>query len=265
MSKNTNQKPSRDAKSRVLEIWQPGMVLTSSFLLANGISAKQAYHLKRTGILESLGVGAYKKARDHVTWPSICSALESQLKLPIHVGGKSALTLRGHIQYLELGRFTVGLFLSSVKPLPNWFTKKTWDFDWYLCNLNLFSKTMQNSFLNDLEIQNFDIRTATRERAILEMIYLIGKKHRFEEVEEIFEGLINLDPKTLQTLLENCNSIKTNRVFLYLAQKYEHPWQADINEAKINLGSGKREVVKGGSLNQRYQITVPKEEETLDV
>lgn len=54
-------------------------------------------------------------------------------------------------------------------------------------------------------------------------------------------------------------------VFLYLAHKHRPAWQKDIDESKINLGSGKREIVKGGQLDSRYLITVPKSPEVPDV
>ena len=262
MKKIPNQK---DAISILLDIWRPGMVLTTSFMQEIGISAKRAFQLKSQNILDSLGTAAYKKVQDQVSWPGVCAAIESQLNISTHIGGKSALALQGNYQYQELGSFNLWLITNSKKALPNWFTKNTWDFNWHLCRLNLFSSSLQRSFVRKNVIQGFTLSISSRERAILEMIYLIGKYHRFEEVEEIFEGLLNLDPEVIQELLVYCNSIKTKRVFLYLAQKWEHPWRVDIDESKIHLGSGKREIVKGGQLNQRYQITVPSEEEIPDV
>jgi tRNA-binding EMAP/Myf-like protein len=60
-------------------------------------------------------------------------------------------------------------------------------------------------------------------------------------------------------LLENCNSIKVKRLFLFLAESYQHPWLKKINRAKIDLGQGKRVIVKGGKLDSKYQITVTNE------
>jgi hypothetical protein len=36
------------------------------------------------------------------------------------------------------------------------------------------------------------------------------------------------------------------------------PWRAALDEARIDLGSGKRQVVAGGQWNARYGITVPR-------
>lgn len=73
------------------------------------------------------------------------------------------------------------------------------------------------------------------------------------------EGLNNLRPSQVQALLEQCNSVKVKRLFLYLAEKSDHEWVHHLQLEKINLGKGKRSVVKGGAYNSKYQITVERE------
>ena len=73
------------------------------------------------------------------------------------------------------------------------------------------------------------------------------------------EGLNNLRPDLVQNLLENCSSIKVKRLFLYLAEKASHGWVQHIKLDKIDLGSGKRSIVKNGVYNSKYKITVPTE------
>jgi hypothetical protein len=96
------------------------------------------------------------------------------------------------------------------------------------------------------------------------MTFLIGKSHRFEEVDEIFESMISLDPNILQDFLEKCQSIRVCRIFLYLAHKHKHPWLGAVDESRISLGSGKRVVVKNGRLDSKYLITVPRDEVESD-
>jgi hypothetical protein len=50
-----------------------------------------------------------------------------------------------------------------------------------------------------------------------------------------------------------------NRLFLFMAEKHEHPWIEELALSDINLGSGKRVIIKNGALNKKYQITVPRE------
>ena len=46
---------------------------------------------------------------------------------------------------------------------------------------------------------------------------------------------------------------------LFFADRHRHAWLRRINRAKIDLGKGKRMLVRGGTLNAAYQITVPKD------
>ena len=73
------------------------------------------------------------------------------------------------------------------------------------------------------------------------------------------EGLNNLRPNQVQKLLEDCSSIKVKRLFLYLAEKANHNWVKHLNTERIDLGSGKRSIVKNGVYDSKYKITVPVE------
>jgi hypothetical protein len=59
--------------------------------------------------------------------------------------------------------------------------------------------------------------------------------------------------------LESCASIKVKRLFLFLAEKANHSWVKHLNIEKIDLGSGKRSIVKNGVYNPKFKITVPAE------
>ena len=55
------------------------------------------------------------------------------------------------------------------------------------------------------------------------------------EAYELLEGLNNLLPNRLQTLLEQCTSIKVKRMFLYMAEKLNHSWFSYINVRKQGI------------------------------
>jgi hypothetical protein len=251
--------------NRLMSLWQPGIVLTSPLLSKANIPPKAAHYLRTSGVLAAIGDGAYCKQGDSPHWWGVCAALQLQLGLPLHISGRRALALHGFTHYLEVGRHQVWLFADHKLALPRWFVNYSWDFDWYYTQAKLFTLPPEDPSLLSMQFQGFPLRVASRERAILEMIHLIGKHHRFEEVEEVFELLVTLDPQKVQHLLNSCTSIKVCRVFLYLAHMYKPAWQKEIDESKINLGKGKREVVKGGRLDSRYLITVPRTDETPDV
>jgi hypothetical protein len=71
------------------------------------------------------------------------------------------------------------------------------------------------------------------------------------------EGLTSLRPSLLQTLLESCASIKVKRAFLYLAREAGHAWYERLDKTRIDLGKGKRMLVRGGRLDAEFMITVP--------
>ena len=73
----------------------------------------------------------------------------------------------------------------------------------------------------------------------------------------IMEGLVNLSPRRLQSLLESCKSVKVKRLFFFFAGRHQHRWLSHINREKIDFGKGKRMLVKGGKLDTKCQITVP--------
>jgi Transcriptional regulator, AbiEi antitoxin, Type IV TA system len=71
------------------------------------------------------------------------------------------------------------------------------------------------------------------------------------------EGLPNLSPQRLQKLLTRCRSIKVKRLFFSFADRHQHAWLKRIDRAAVDLGKGKRMLVKDGKLDRAYRITVP--------
>ena len=71
------------------------------------------------------------------------------------------------------------------------------------------------------------------------------------------EGLRNLSPRRLQGLLADCKSVKVKRLFFWFAERHNHAWLPKIDRSSIDLGKGKRMLVRGGKLDPTYNITVP--------
>lgn len=74
----------------------------------------------------------------------------------------------------------------------------------------------------------------------------------------LMEGLRNLSPRRLQGLLVACRNVKVKRLFFWFAERHNQPWLKSINRAQIDFGKGKRMLVRGGKLDPKYHITVPK-------
>ena len=71
------------------------------------------------------------------------------------------------------------------------------------------------------------------------------------------ELLTTLRPKVLQQLLEKCSSVKAKRLFLYMAEKANHPWWKALDTSRIDIGSGRRMIVPKGKFVSKYNITIP--------
>ena len=180
--------------------------------------------------------------------------MQSQLGLSVHPGGKTALSLQGKSHYLEVSAKRVQLF--GNENLPSWFKK----YDW-----GLELKTTLSSFLSpdigliDFVHKGFKVRVSSPARALLECLYQAPHKQPLLEVYELMEGLNNLRPAIVNKLLMNCTSVKAKRLFLYMAEKADHAWFKYIKIDELDLGAGKRSIVKNGVYVPKYTITVPKD------
>ena len=88
------------------------------------------------------------------------------------------------------------------------------------------------------------VRYSSKERAFLELLDELPKHESFHQVDALMEGLSDLSPRRLQALLEACSSVKVKRLFLFFADRHRHAWRPKLDLAKIDLGSGKRVLVR---------------------
>lgn len=133
------------------------------------------------GWIEPVGPGAYKKYSDTIDWQAGVHAIQNQLNLPIHPGGRTALELLGYAHYTRF-KDRVFLFCKTGETLPKWFRDAGW-------------------------------------------------KKAF--------------------------AYHQTRLFLFFSERNELPWLVDLNLHNVNLGSGKRVIVKNGKYNTKYQISIP--------
>ena len=100
---------------------------------------------------------------------------------------------------------------------------------------------------------------STPERAVLELLDGLPGRETFHQVDMLMEGLVGLSPKRASRLLGECRSVKVKRLFPWLAERHGHPWLERLDRDGIDLGRGKRMLVRGGKLDAKYQITVPED------
>ncbi|MCW3467371.1 type IV toxin-antitoxin system AbiEi family antitoxin [Chitinophaga nivalis] len=242
--------------NQLFHLQPPGAILQSSWLVRQGYSHDLQQRYKKSKWLQSIGTGAFIRTGESVSYEGAIYALQKQIGSNIHPGGRTALSLLGKAHYLELATKRIVLFGGSNDKLPAWF--KNYDWGYKIAYYESSFLPLDLGF-TEIETKNLSIKISGPIRAMLECLYLAPQKQELIECFELMEGLNNLPPKQVQMLLENCNSIKVKRLFLYMAEKAAHSWFNYIDLKNIDLGSGKRSIVKNGVYIEKYKITIPKE------
>lgn len=236
-----------------------GVVLVSSWLTEQGYSQELLKQYRKSQWYKSIGTGALIREGDEIDYLGGIYALQAQLGMAIHPGAKTALALQGRAHYLGFNEQRATLFGPQGEKLPKWYK----DYDWGI-EINPKSSDFlpRDLGLVELEHKSFKVLVSGPARAVMECLYLAPAHQPLLEIYELMEGLNNLRPLSVQKLLESCTSVKVKRLFLYMAEKAGHDWFSFLNTDKIDLGRGKRMITAGGSLNVKYQITVPRELES---
>lgn len=237
----------------------PGALVLQQWLTENGISYSLAQKYAQSGWLRKLSSGVYYRpgAKDDVKpgWVDALQAMDTQLHHPVHLAGLSSLTHQGLSHYLQLSKEQVWIGVKNKQSLPKWFREFPSQ-NWFYCG-NHKLEAVSDKDLKVITVKGKELKASCPELAAYEVVDAIGKQISFEHAAELFQGLVNLSPRKVQSLLERSSSVQTNRVFLFLSHYHGHQWTQRIDETKIALGSGKRQVVEQGRFDARYQITVP--------
>jgi hypothetical protein len=242
--------------NKLFTLQPPGVVLQSNWLVKQGYSYDLQQRYKKSNWLRPIGTGAFVRTNEQAEYEGAIYSIQVQSNSSIHPGGRTALYLLGKAHYLELSQQRLVLFGSNTEKLPAWFKNGNWN-----ANISFHQTSFLPSDLGltTIEIKNLSIKISGLTRAILECLYLAPQKQDLIECYELMEGLNGLPPKQVQALLEACQSIKVNRLFLFMAEKAGHQWFKYLNLESIYLGSGTRSLVKNGVYIDKYKITVPKE------
>ena len=244
--------------NKILQHLPKNAVATTKWLGAFGVGSDLLNRYKKSRWFTEVGYGAVLRTGDKPHWAGALYALQEQLRLPVHLGGKSAIGYQGYAHYIPLNkRESVALFCPYKTSIPKWFEKYDWQAEINVTSTNLFPPEFHDG-LKTLEISGFTLQCATLERALLEILSHIPMHQSLDEARKIMEGMMTLDPAITQNLLQKCGSIKAKRLFLYLAEKENHAWFRKLDIEKIDIGTGNRVVVNGGVVDKKYKITVPR-------
>lgn len=241
--------------SKIINLFRdfpPKGVLTSFVLAQKGYSTQLMQKYLKSGWVERLGDGAYKKSNEEATWQGALWALQQEKE--VYVSGKTALELQGYEHFLNLGRRTV--YVTYVPPtnIPKWLKKSDFLVDFVFIS----TQKIKPVYLNDISMDELSLKISCVELAILEICEKIPQYYTYESAYYFFESLTSLRPEIAQSLLEESTSIKAKRLFLHFAARIRHQWFHELDLALIHLGSSIRQIVKGGQIDSAYLITFPK-------
>lgn len=253
-------------RKEVFRLVPEGTIVTRSWMQSHDLSNHAIDNLLKSKQLVTLKNGVYKREGSIVEWGDVVYFLQRTFETDLTIGGVSALELQKLAHYLSFSNKHV-VHLYGQDPLPPWINR--------IADDSIFQKHSVSDLLGeaaDKELQaklgqftrtfswkktKEGLTMSTPERAILEVINEVPGKISFEHADELMQGLDTLSPRALQQLLELCNNFKVRRLFLWYAERQNHPWLVKLNLSRIDLGSGNRVIVKGGHLNKKFLITVP--------
>jgi hypothetical protein len=258
-----------------------GLLVDGAWLTKHGYSRSLQTQYVAARWLEQPARGVYRRPRGTLSWQQAVISLQTIIGTnPLVVGGRTALELQGFAHYLSQTLREIHLY--GPKAPPGWLSKLPLDVRFVFHNSRaLFATDAPDRMAVD-QAWNFTkgevvtglnlgdgfvvqpwgqwewpLTMSSPERALLELLNELPGRESFHQVDKLFEGLTNLSPRRLMTHLADCRSVKVKRLFFFFAARHPHAWVKRIDRSKVDLGSGKRMLVKGGRLDPATQITVP--------
>lgn len=270
----------KQGKLNYLEQHLPeGLLVDAAWLGKNGYSTSLRSQYVAAGWLKQPARQVYRRPRGSLGWQQVVISLQTLLDYSLIVGGRSALELQGYAHYLA--HETTEVHLYGPKRPPTWLNKLQVGVRFLYHNseklfrsdpvararasFNLDAGQSGTALLQSgLTTQpwgqwNWPLTLSTPERAVFELLDELPGRESFHQVDKLFEGLPNLSPRRLQKLLADCRNVKVKRLFFFFADRHQHAWAKRITKDSVDLGKGKRMLVKGGRFDSIYQITVPED------
>ncbi len=256
-----------------------GLIVDAAWMTARGYSTPLRTQYVAAGWLNQPARRVYQRGNTPLSWHQIAISLQTLLELDIVVAGMSALEHHGFAHFVKhaAGRIQ----LSGPDRPPTWLKTLPTETQFiYRSDKKLFDRFRASTAPHSLAALDshqerlapapspaihiepwgpwrWPLHLSTPERAILELMSELPDHESFHHVDAIMEGLATLRPRRLNPLLADCRSIKVKRLFLFFAKRHNHAWFKHIDQKALDLGTGKRMIVKGGRLDPTYQITVP--------
>lgn len=247
-------------------------LISSRWLRAHGYSNSLVARYVSSGWLVSPVRGVYMRKGGRLQWEGVVRSIQVGEGMPLHVGGRFALSLQGHEHYLRLGDAGTITLYGPERP-PGWLGKLplaqrfeflgrgVFDLPPLSFTVAVSEKTLSEQGLAWYRAAPGadSLVCSTPERAMLELCDGVADAALVYEADALMQGMTTLRPQRVSSLLRHCRSIKAKRVFLALAERHRHAWLSHVSLDGVDLGRGKRALVPGGRLHPTYQITLPED------
>ena len=285
-------KQNRDKLNRLHRLLPEGFIADAAWLTAAGYPSSLRSQYLKSGWLQRVTRGVYRRPLHHpgvdeavapLSWQHVVASLQLVMKQSISVGERTALELNGYAHYVSSGS-PREIHLYGDERASGWLGQLPIETSFVFHNAKKLFPTIPISkkrglvgdgsvyrrlpnltdTRSDLDWFRFGtgdwpIYFSTPERAVLEILDELPDKETFEQVDVLVESLVNISPRRMVQLLQECRSIKVKRLFFWFADRHKHAWLERMERDGLELGSGKRMLVKGGKLDPKYLITVPAE------
>jgi hypothetical protein len=246
-------------------------LVDAAWLEHHGYSSSLRSQYVKAGWLTQPAPRVYRRGNGPLPWQHVVISLQAFMASELTVGGRTALEELGYAHYLGQRR---EVHLYGPHMAPGWLSALPLDvtFHWHN-SLRLFpadpelplfpppepdpASLLPGGFLSAAGTMQWGMRLASAERALFQLLDELPDHESFHQVDKLVEGLANLSPRRLQIQLETCRSVKVKRLFFFFADRHRHAWLDGVNKQAVDLGAGKRMLVKGGRLDPTYLITVP--------
>lgn len=266
--------------NRLQRLLGEGLLASTGWLEEQGYSrALLSSYIKR-GWLVSPARGVYRRPGPPLKWQHVVGSLQMLGGSFFHVGGRSALVHRGLGHYVQMsGPETIYLYGPGV--LPAWVNRLGLKERFAVRSDAMFgglrarrdkegiSVDDHHAPLRPGQLAEFGLQEMTwgawdwqlwyssDERAIFEVLQDVPAKESIYEADVLMQGLANLRPARVSALLRVCVRVNVKRLFLALAERHQHQWLTHVELQGVDLGKGKRMLVRGGKLHPKYLITLP--------
>ena len=270
------------AKINLLQgLLEEGLLAPTGWLEAQGYSRGLISRYVDSGWLVSPARGVYRRPGPALRWQHVVASLQLLAGGSyLHVGGRTALVQRGFGHYVRMGGPET-IFLYGPEVLPAWVNKLGLR-EWFAVRndamfgnlrarrndsgalVDFHDEPLQPKQLADFGLQemtwgawDWHLLYSTDERAMFEVLQDVPTRESVYEADVLMQGMVNLRPAWVMSLLIACASVKVKRLFLALAERHQHQWLAHLDLTKVDLGKGKRMLAPGGKLHPKYLITLP--------